>query len=204
MSDSTPRSRANWNLILKIFLVTFRIGLFTFGGGGSLVLMMQHEFVERRGWIERDVMVDVLAVARSLPGGMAVNTSILAGYRICGAAGGIAAGLGSVVPSFLVISVFTLFYTSLIRNEFFLGAIRGIRGVVLALLLATVYRLRKQSILDIWGILIFGLAFCILVFFQSVNVIFIIIGGFSIGIALYYRRIPKSLREEDGGGAGDV
>jgi chromate transporter len=149
-------------------------------------------------------MVDVLAVARSLPGSVAVNTSILAGYRIGGAWGGIFAGFGSVLPSFLVISVVTLFYTSLMQNEYFTGALRGIRGAVIALLVATVFRLRKQSVQDLWGVLLFCLALCILVFFRSVNVIFVIIGGLLLGIAIYYWRKPSPCREDEGEEGDDV
>ncbi len=204
MRDNASPPRANWKTILKIFLVSFRIGLFTFGGGGSMVLMMQHEFVDKQKWIDSEIMVDVLAVARSLPGSVAVNTSILAGYRIGGTRGGLAAGIGSVLPSFLGISVVTLFYTSLMQNEYFVGAIRGIRGAVVALLVATVFRLRRQSIQDLWGVLLFCLALCVIIFLKSVNVIFVILGGFFLGIVLYYWRKSGTYREDDGEGGNDV
>ncbi|MBR2717206.1 MAG: chromate transporter, partial [Oscillospiraceae bacterium] len=66
--------------LLKIFLITFRVGLFTFGGGMALTMMLQREFVDKQHWLDDETMVDVMAVGRTLPGVVTVNTSLLAGY----------------------------------------------------------------------------------------------------------------------------
>ena len=174
-----------------MFLISFRVGLFTFGGGVALTLMLQREYVDNQHWVDDETMVDVLAVARSLPGVVAVNTSLLAGYRIGGTAGALVATLGSVLPSYLVLVVVTTCYTALMGNAVFLGALRGVRGAVVALLVALIVRMWKQCVRDKLGYVFFlaALVFCLI--FQNVSVIFVILAGLAAGLAVYLPRMAK-------------
>ena len=172
--------------LLKIFFATFRIGLVTFGGGGSMTLMLQRTFVDKYHWMDDDTFVDVLAVARSLPGVVSVNTSTIAGYQLMGTAGGVAAGIGCALPSLLILIVVTVFYDALRESVFFANALRGVRGVVVALLAATVIRLRPAAIKDIYGHLIFWGILILSLAFRNVNIVFYICGSLLLGMVIYY------------------
>ncbi len=168
--------------LLTIFLVMFRIGLFTFGGGLVMIPQMSRDFADRYGWIKKEELVDFFAVAQSLPGVIAVNASVLIGYRLAGVAGALAAAFGAVLPSFLVLLVVTVFYELFMHNVILLGAMRGIRAAVTALLFFTSFRLRKGSVDSVFGVALF-LAAVLLVLLTSVNAMLIIAGGGLLGAA---------------------
>ena len=167
--------------LLKIFFVTFKVGAFTFGGGYAMIPILQSEFVDKTGWIEEKDIVDVFAVAQSVPGVIAVNSCILIGNKIAGPRGGFTAAFGCVAPSFFIISVITLLYNSFIANAHVLGALRAIQAAVVALLLSSVVRLSKQSIKDK---LCLAVAFIVAAvsFFLKINVAFILIGAALFGL----------------------
>src|SRR5690554_1685295 len=95
--------------ILKLFTVFFRIGAFTFGGGYAMIPYIEREIVEKNHWIEREEIIDIFAVVQSVPGVIAVNSSTFVGYRVAGWAGAVAATLGVVLPSYIIISIIALF-----------------------------------------------------------------------------------------------
>jgi len=167
--------------LLKIFFVTFKVGAFTFGGGYAMIPILQSEFVDKTGWIEEKDIMDVFAVAQSVPGVIAVNSCILIGNKIAGPRGGFTAAFGCVAPSFVIISVITLLYNSFITNVYVLGALRAIQAAVVALLLSAVVRLSKQSIKDKLCLII---AACVAAvsFFLKINVVFILIGAAAFGL----------------------
>ena len=193
--STSPRSRRQ---LLHIFLVTFRIGLFTFGGGAAMLPMIQREFVEKQGWISEEDIADIFAVAQSLPGAMSVNASILLGHRIANTAGGLLAGLGCVLPSFLVIMGVSLCYNLFITNPYVAGALRGIRGAVLALLLSAIWKLRKNALKDIFQWILALAAFGVSLFLPWVNAIFIILACGLLGILYYHRRLKQEGDETKG------
>lgn len=181
----------------SIFLTTFRVGLFTFGGGLSMLPMMQHEFVERRGWVDDAHIADVFAVAQSLPGVLAVNTSVLLGYRMAGSLGSLVAALGSVLPSFLVLCVVSVFYNAFIANPYVAGAMRGLQGAVMALLLSALFGIRKVSLTDWFGWLLFPAALGAALFFPSLNVIYLLLGGGALGFLFYFRRLKREVKKRN-------
>ena len=122
------------NILLDLFLTFAKIGLFTFGGGYAMVPIIQREVIERRGWIDREEFLELLTLAQSAPGPIALNTSVFVGYKMRGYAGALAALLGVVVPAFTVIlivaSVF-VYITALTKREIKRG-----EGVLCVLLYA--------------------------------------------------------------------
>jgi len=184
MGDKPKKTIKEDNLLrtlIKIFFVTFKVGAFTFGGGYAMIPILQSEFVDKTGWIEEKDIVDVFAVAQSVPGVIAVNSCILIGNKIAGPRGGFTAAFGCVAPSFIIISAITLVYGSFIENAYVLGALRAIQAAVVALLLSAVVRLSKQSIKDILCIIV---AACVaaISFFLKINVVFILIGAAAFGL----------------------
>ena len=94
-----------WKKSLQILLFFCKIGCFTFGGGWSIVAQMQQEFVEKRGWITEEELLDFTSVARSLPGIMIANTSLIFGYHMAGVPGALAAVVGITIPSVVIIAL---------------------------------------------------------------------------------------------------
>lgn len=128
------------NLYIQLFLSFFKIGAFTFGGGWAMISIIEKEIVDRKGWIEREEFLDLLAVAQSLPGILAVNISVAVGDKLRGMHGATAAALGTILPSFLIILCIAIFLTpDLIKNNETLSAIfKGVRPAVVALIIAPV------------------------------------------------------------------
>lgn len=132
----------------ELFSVFFRIGLFTLGGGYAMLPLIEREIVDRKKWIGSDDFLDVLAVAQSLPGPIAVNTAVFVGYRTRGFLGSITGLLGTVMPSFLCMIIIASFFVG-IRDNPVVGAIfTGIRPAVAALIAASVWSLGKKARLN--------------------------------------------------------
>jgi chromate transporter len=166
----------------RIFLVMLRIGATTFGGGYAMIPQMSRDFVSRYRWIGEDEIVDLFAVAQSTPGVIALNASLLVGYRIAGAAGALAAALGALLPSLVVLSLVTVVYQAFLENPYVLGALRGVRAAVAGLLFSTVVQLRPASVRGALGWLLFVAALAVAVFLPSVNAVWILLGGGLIGL----------------------
>ena len=195
MEPATPK--CSWRLLLHLFGTTFRIGLFTFGGGAAMLPMIQREFVEKQGWIDEEQMTDLFAVAQSLPGAMAVNTSLLLGCRIAGTVGGLVAGFACVLPSFLVITILSFFYHQFVDNPYVAGALRGVQGAVIALLLSAVWKLRKTSLKDVFGWVLFGFVLLAAFLLPWLNMIFLLLICGALGVAFYYRRLKREEGDPD-------
>ena len=189
---TSKKNEESFSTLLNIFIVTLKIGAFTFGGGYAMIPLMQNEFVDRHKWIEEKDIVDVFAVAPSVPGVIAVNASILIGNKIAGLAGGFVAAFGSILPSFVVISILQQVYESFLTNVFVLGALRGIKASVVALMLTAVIKLSKQSFVDnicvVIAVGVIALSFLPMFGFFTVNSVYIIIGAAVLGLLLKWRR----------------
>ncbi len=132
---------------LKLFSSFFKIGAFTFWGGWAMISLIEREIVTKRQWIERTEFLDLLAVAQSLPGILAVNVAVVVGDKLRGMRGSIAAAAGTILPSFLIILAIAIFLTpETITSSPTLSAIfKGIRPVVVALIVAPVISSAKAS-----------------------------------------------------------
>lgn len=134
-------------IYFQLFSSFLRIGAFTFGGGWAMISLIEREVVETRKWIAREEFLDLLAVAQSLPGILAVNISVAVGDRLRGWKGSVAAAMGTIMPCFLIILAIAIFLTpELIQNNPVVSAIfRGIRPAVVALIIAPVVTTAKAS-----------------------------------------------------------
>ena len=102
--------KKGWKIYQKLFTSTFYISAFTFGGGYVIVPLLKKKFVDDLKWIEEEEMLDLTAISQSSPGAMAVNTSMLIGYRVAGIAGALVTILGTVLPPLIILSVISIFY----------------------------------------------------------------------------------------------
>lgn len=132
--------------LLSMSLIFLKIAAFTFGGGYTIVPVIKDEFAVNRKLIKEEEMLDIVSIATSGPGPMAINASILTGYRLHGVMGGIFAAISSAIPSLLIISVISYFYEAFSQNYYVNAALTGMGGVIAATLLITSYKMAKQAL----------------------------------------------------------
>lgn len=170
----------------QIFTVFAKIGAFTIGGGYAMIPIIQRE-MSKRGWISDDELPDIVALSQSAPGVMAVNISIFAGYRLRGIPGSIAATLGSVTPSFLIILAIAMFFSAFRDNPWVERAFKGIRPVVISLILVPMINMARKSCTTWWKWAL-TIASLVLVAFLNVSPIYILLVVIILGFsATYYR-----------------
>lgn len=137
-----PRSRSA--LLWDLFRVFFRVGLFTFGGGYAMISIVEDACVDRRGWITREEMDDLVVVAESTPGPIAINCATFVGQRQAGLPGAVCATLGMILPSFLVIFAISRFLDRFLEIRVIANAFRGVRLAVCVLILDAGRRLFRR------------------------------------------------------------
>ena len=168
----------------QIFTVFAKIGAFTIGGGYAMIPLIQAE-MSRRGWISEDELPDIVALSQSAPGVMAVNISIFAGHKLRGFKGSVAATLGSITPSFLIILGIAMFFTAFKDNPWVERAFKGIRPVVISLIAVPMVNMAKKSCKTWWAWLL-AVGSLVLVSFLNVSPIYIIICVMVVGFAVTY------------------
>jgi chromate transporter len=175
----------------KIFAIFFKIGLLTIGGGLAMIPIIKEEFVDKNKLISVDDITDIFAISQSLPGVIAINSSVFVGYKLFGITGAIISVLGVILPSLIIIFLIFIFFTPEIANNVYLiKAFRGINSGITALILSTTITMSKKSITDIFGAVISIISF-ILVFIYKIDIIFVIILSFILGISYY--KIKKAV-----------
>ena len=180
----------------QIFTVFAKIGAFTIGGGYAMIPIIQAE-MSRRGWIPEEDLPDIVALSQSAPGVMAVNISIFAGHKLRGVKGSIAATLGSITPSFLIILAIAVFFTAFKDNPWVERAFKGIRPIVISLIAVPMVNMARKSCKSWWAWLL-AIAALVLVAFLNVSPIYIILCVLVIGFSVTYFKMKKesSLRPE--------
>ena len=136
------------NPYLDLFLTFAQMGVCTFGGGYAMLPILQREVVEKRGWATEDELMDYYAIGQCTPGVIAVNTSTFIGYRLRGVPGAITATAGMVFPSLVIITIIAAFIQQFAHLAVVQHAFAGIRACVCALILCSVIRLGKQTVID--------------------------------------------------------
>lgn len=178
------------NIFFQLFVTFFKIGAFTFGGGWAMISIIEKEIVDKHRWITKEDFLDLLAVAQSLPGILAVNISVAVGDKLRGNRGSIVAAAGTILPSFLIILAIAIFLTpDLIKNNETLSAIfKGIRPAVVALIIAPVITSAKAAKIG-WKTLAIPVVTALLIWSKwpvvSNPILFIVAGG--MGGYLWHR-----------------
>ena len=167
--------------ILTLFITFFKIGAFTFGGGYAMIPLIQKEVAEEKGWITDEEILDVIAIAESTPGPIAINSATFVGYKVCGFWGAFFSTLGVVLPSFVIILVISFVLREFAELKPVRYAFFGIRAGVLALVLKAFVSMYKQCPKNLVSYILAALAFAVVVLFD-INVIYIIIGCAVVGL----------------------
>ena len=166
---------------LSLFFAFLKIGLFTFGGGYAMIPLIQRETVDNKKWINDEDMLEIIAIAESTPGPIAINAATFIGYRVGGFFGALAATVGVVLPSFVIITAISFVLAAFQNVVWIRYAFNGIRAGVLALIVKALWSMYKQSPNGIFAYLIMFGAFVVTAFLP-VNVIFVILFCAAAGI----------------------
>lgn len=181
-----------WDLAITFF----KVGLFTFGGGLAMLPIIEKEVVEKHKWLEADTMTDLIAIAESTPGAIAVNTATFIGYKVGKIWGALVATLSLVLPSLIIITTISFFVEQFLALKFVAYAFQGIRcavGLLIALAAVKIFKGNKKY----WHTyVLMGLAMAILLFFPQVSTIYIIIGGGVIGLIISLFTVKKEIANE--------
>ncbi|MDE6136852.1 MAG: chromate transporter [Muribaculaceae bacterium] len=190
-------------ILPQLFGSFFKIGAFTFGGGWAMISLIEREIVDKRQWIERAEFLDLLAVAQSLPGILAVNISVVVGDKLRGMRGSMAAAAGTILPSFLIILAIAMFLTpeTITSSPTLTAIFKGIRPVVVALIVTPVITSARAAGLS-WRTLWIPVAVALAIWSKlpvvSNPILYITIGA--LGGWLLTRRSRRALahrKEED-------
>lgn len=174
---------------LQLFFTMFKIGLFTFGGGYAMVVIIENELVEKKKWIEESEFYNLLAIAESTPGPIAINSSTYIGYKIAGIVGAIFATIGVVLPSFTIIYLISLFFNEFLSITLVGYAFKGIQVGVGYLILSAGIKMIKKIKKSIFEIIFLSLTIIVFILFTlfAINfssIFYILIGGVS-GLIFY-------------------
>lgn len=169
--------------LLEIIWTFVKIGALTFGGGYSMLPMLQRETVERQYWLDENKLADYFALSQCLPGLIAVNMAIMIGYQQKKTAGAVAAVIGVVLPSFVVILIIAALLSNYMHIAAVASAFAGIRVAVAALVIYSVYSMFKKGVRDWIAFAIFIVALILMLLF-NVSPIPVIIGAAVAGILI--------------------
>ncbi len=179
-----------WNM----FVTFFKIGAFTFGGGFAMIPIIQQEVVTNNNWIKDEDFIDIISIAQSSPGPIAINSSIYVGYKIKGFPGAVIATLGTVLPSFIIILLIAIFFFEFNDNVIVQKIFLGVRPAVVALILSAIYSLLRKSYFNRAHYLIALTTTLVIVIFD-INPIYMIILG--IIISVIYNKYKRSRSFDD-------
>jgi len=171
-------------LYWESFRTFFKIGMFTLGGGYAMIPIIEEEVVNRHKWVNKEEMLDLIAIAQSCPGVFAINISIFIGYKLNKVRGAITTALGTALPSFLIILAIAMFFHQAEDNRVIAAMFRGIRPAVVALIAVPTFNMAKSARLN-WFTVWIPIVSALLIWLMGVSPIWIIIaagiGGFLWG-----------------------
>lgn len=165
----------------ELFLTFFKTGLFTFGGGYAMIAILEEELVAKKQWITAQDILDMLVIAESTPGVIAVNTATSVGFRVRGFWGAIIATLGVVLPSFLIITALSFFVAQFEDNRWYKAAFTGIQACVTVLIVNAFIKMAKQVEWNWFSWIIMPASFAVAAF-TDFDVIYVILIGGVLGI----------------------
>ena len=188
----TPKEKLK--RIKKLFITFFKIGAFTFGGGYAMIPLIQKEVVDNQQWFTDDDILEIIAIAESTPGPIAINTATFIGYRTCGFLGSFFATLGVVLPSFFIIMVVAYLLRDFAEYTVVKYAFFGIRAGVMALLLKSFWTMLKKCPKNAVAYTIAAIAFITSVL--SLNTLVIIISAAVIGLAYSFIASKREVQNQ--------
>lgn len=166
-------------MIWQLFISFLKIGAFTFGGGYAMVPLIEREVIVKRGWVKSEEFLELLTLAQSAPGPIALNTAVFVGYRIKGFIGAIASILGIVIPAFVIILAVAIFFADIRDNSTVDAAFKAMRPAVVALIVAPIIGLAKS--MNRWLIIV-SVAVALAIWWAGVSPVYLLLAGAVAGI----------------------
>ena len=189
--------------ILRVFFAFFKIGLFTFGGGYAMIAVIERELVEKKQWITHEEFLDIIAIAESTPGPLAINSATFIGYKTGKFFGALFATLGVVLPSFIIIFTISFFFEQFIALEYVGNAFRGIQACVAFLILSAGIKMLKHLKLNFFNVLLVSITVAAMIilelFATNFSTIYLILIGGAIGLCVFLVGYSKQ-KDKNGGG----
>ena len=163
-------------VLRKLFLASLYLSTFTFGGGYVIVTLLKEKFVDQYHWIDEEEMLDLVAIAQSSPGAVAVNGAIVVGYKLGGIPGMVLSVLGAILPPMVILSLISMFYNAFRSNFYIAVLLKGMTAGVGAVIISVVYDMGKKIVKakDCVNVVIMAASFCAS-YFLNVNIIYIIL-----------------------------
>lgn len=186
--------------LLSLFFSFLKIGAFTFGGGYAMIALLENEFIDKKGWIDREEFLDMVAISESTPGPIAINSATYIGYKIGGIWGSVVSTISVSLPSFVIIYIISLFLDNFLALKYVAFAFKGIQVGVVYLILSAGLRMLKGlekcffNYLIFTLVLVLGVALSLLSISFS-SIFFILLSGF-IGVFVYLVSLLKSKEKE--------
>ncbi len=185
-------------LLIQIYISFFKLGAVSFGGGYSMIPLIEREVVDNKKWVEKEKIVDIFAVAESLPGAIALNASTFVGYAVAGIPGAIAALLGNVTPSVTIVITLSALFSKLSAYPVVKSIFKAIYPVIVGLILYAAYKIGKTAVKD-FTCLIFAAAAFAASMFLHLDPIPLIIAGIVCGLAVSRIKKPGTVRDKKKG-----
>ena len=181
--------------LLSLFWSMLKIGLFTFGGGYAMIHLLENEFVSRKNWIDGEEFIDLIAIAESTPGPIAINCATYIGYKKEKISGALAATLGMCLPSFTIIYLISLFFDRFLEISWVASAFKGVQACVIFLILSAGFKMLKKIKKTPFSIMVMAITFVCMIALSLLSIkfssIFYILIFASIGLAIYAIRHLK-------------
>ncbi len=175
--------------LFKLFITFFKIGLFTFGGGYAMISQIKEEMIEKKHWLSEDELMQIITIAESTPGPIAINLATYVGYQRHKILGSLCATIGVVLPSLFIIFIISLFLDQFMKNQYIKNAFIGINACVAFLIMKTGIEMLVQMSKKPLAIISFIVVFALLITFEilaiAFSVIYYILIGGVIGIIAY-------------------
>lgn len=187
------------HILKKLFLSTLYLSAFTFGGGYVIVTLLKNKFVDDLHWIDEEEMMDLVAIAQSSPGAIAVNGAIVVGYKLAGFPGIACAILGAIIPPFFILTIVSFFYTAFKTNFFIQALLNGMRAGVGAVIISVVYDMGSSVTKTRDPVLLAIMAAAFIAnYYAKINVIFIILLVALLGIVrtLYHEHKKEGVHQQ--------
>ena len=172
-------------MLMELFVVFFKLGAFTIGGGIAMLPLLQNTLIEEKKWFSKEEFMDIVAVCQSLPGVVAINMATYVGFKKKGLIGSIVSTFGVTIPSFVMILIIAKFITSLGDNSVLMGAMAGLRAAALGMVVVAVIQLMPAAIKNKWALLAAVAAF-VLIAVLRVNTAYVILLFALLGIAVTF------------------
>lgn len=179
-------------MLWQLFISFLKIGAFTFGGGYAMVPLIEREVIDKKGWVRREDFLDLLTIAQSAPGPIALNTAVFVGYRISGLKGALSALMGIVLPSFTIILLVALFFADIRDNVVVDAAFKAMRPAVVALIVAPIVGLAKG--MNHWLWIVAGVT-ALLIWYFGVSPVYVLVAGAAAGLLWTIYTIERGGRQ---------